>query len=330
MSRSLIPNSTQIPDVILDEWMSELEGAELKVVLYIARRTFGFGKRSDTISVSQMAHGIKTSDGETLDKGTGLSFRGVQEACNYLVECKVLLRRVNERNNMPSAYAINLRWEGELIDRKKWRARNKNAAQNQENTAPEHELEQSTPATVAPPQRLHPRNEQQSTPATVAPTRDSIQETEKRREEPPDTKKCPAPKGPVSKTAVKVDAVKKPSRFVRDHPPSLEEIRDYFETLGRPDLAEGWLDHFLANGWKVSGKSPMEDWKASCRTWKRFDKKREEENKVKAYGNRNEIPSARSVTAAAPLQQSVATRNRLRREAEAEEAAGQACRDGPD
>lgn len=41
------------------------------------------------------------------------------------------------------------------------------------------------------------------------------------------------------------------------------------------------------------------------------------------YGNRNEIPSARSVTAAAPLQQSVATRNRLRREAAAhEEAAG--------
>ncbi len=36
MARALIPNSTQIPDVILDQWMADLSGAELKVVLYTA------------------------------------------------------------------------------------------------------------------------------------------------------------------------------------------------------------------------------------------------------------------------------------------------------
>ncbi len=63
MPRALIPNSTQIPDVILDQWMADLSGAELKVVLYVARRTFGFGKESDNISLSQMAQGITKRDG---------------------------------------------------------------------------------------------------------------------------------------------------------------------------------------------------------------------------------------------------------------------------
>ena len=37
--------------MILDSWMAELSGAEFKVLLYIARRTYGFGKESDSISL---------------------------------------------------------------------------------------------------------------------------------------------------------------------------------------------------------------------------------------------------------------------------------------
>jgi len=33
------------------------------------------------------------------------------------------------------------------------------------------------------------------------------------------------------------------------------------------DIAENWLNHYEANGWKV-GKNAMKDWKASVRTWK--------------------------------------------------------------
>src|SRR6516165_8258963 len=57
MSRLLIPNSTQIPDVILDSWIAELSGGEFKVLLYIARRTYGFGKDRDGISLTQLAQG---------------------------------------------------------------------------------------------------------------------------------------------------------------------------------------------------------------------------------------------------------------------------------
>jgi len=92
MSKLLIPNSTQIPNVILDHWMAVLSGAEFKVVLYIARRTYGFGKESDTISLNQLARGIKKRSGEQLDYGTGLSRSSVKSACTSLVERGILIK----------------------------------------------------------------------------------------------------------------------------------------------------------------------------------------------------------------------------------------------
>jgi hypothetical protein len=52
-----------------------------------------------------------------------------------------------------------------------------------------------------------------------------------------------------------------------------EEVRDYFVQLGDPDPNEAYnfWDHFESNGWLVSGKTPMRDWKASARKWMRSD-----------------------------------------------------------
>jgi hypothetical protein len=55
------PTTTPIPDEVFDELMADLTGAELKVLLYICRRTFGFKKESDTISLHQIAEGIVTA-----------------------------------------------------------------------------------------------------------------------------------------------------------------------------------------------------------------------------------------------------------------------------
>jgi hypothetical protein len=68
-----VPNSTQVPDDLFDKYMAELSGAELKVLLYIIRRTFGFKRQQDAISISQLVKGIIKKNGEVLDKGTGLS-----------------------------------------------------------------------------------------------------------------------------------------------------------------------------------------------------------------------------------------------------------------
>lgn len=86
------PNYTQVPNVFLDELMSELTGSELKVLMYITRRTFGFRKRSDNISLNQIANGIIKKDGTILDKGIGSSIRHVQRVIKGLVDKNIIVK----------------------------------------------------------------------------------------------------------------------------------------------------------------------------------------------------------------------------------------------
>src|SRR5436309_15304390 len=80
------PTYTPVPDELFDELLADLSGAELKVLMYICRRTFGFKKDRDTISISQMTDGIQKKDGEVLDRGTGLSKDSVARAVKSLEE----------------------------------------------------------------------------------------------------------------------------------------------------------------------------------------------------------------------------------------------------
>jgi hypothetical protein len=73
MSGFTKPTTTQTPDALFDYWLTRLTGSELRVLLYAIRRTFGFGKDSDAISLNQFLHGITTQDGRVLDEGTGIS-----------------------------------------------------------------------------------------------------------------------------------------------------------------------------------------------------------------------------------------------------------------
>ena len=59
------PNYTQIPNRLFDELLPLMGAAELKVTLAICRKTFGWHKKRDRISISQ------------LEKLTGLSHQGV-------------------------------------------------------------------------------------------------------------------------------------------------------------------------------------------------------------------------------------------------------------
>jgi hypothetical protein len=94
-----VPNSTQVPDTLFDDLMADLSGAELKVVLYIIRRTFGFKRQSDTIPINQMLHGITKKNGEVLDRGTGLAKPTLLRAIRSLTEQAIILpaRQFDER-----------------------------------------------------------------------------------------------------------------------------------------------------------------------------------------------------------------------------------------
>jgi phage replication O-like protein O len=106
------PNTTQIPNELFDSLMPSLSGGELKVLLYVCRRTFGFRKDSDSISLTQIAHGITTKAGRVLDQGTGLSKRQVQRALRVLENRKVILveRKVDETGlHEINTYRLNVR-----------------------------------------------------------------------------------------------------------------------------------------------------------------------------------------------------------------------------
>ncbi|MBN1312867.1 MAG: hypothetical protein JXB30_15745 [Anaerolineae bacterium] len=80
------PTTTPTPDELFDVWLPQLSGSELKVLLYIVRRTLGFKKDADTISISQICNGITTRDGRVLDQGTGLSRNTAIQAIKGLTE----------------------------------------------------------------------------------------------------------------------------------------------------------------------------------------------------------------------------------------------------
>lgn len=88
------PNYTPVPDELFDEQLPDLSGAELKVLLYIIRRTFGFKKESDNISLNQLLHGITTKENLVLDRGTGLSKKTLLAAIPA-ARCKVLYDLIN-------------------------------------------------------------------------------------------------------------------------------------------------------------------------------------------------------------------------------------------
>src|SRR5262245_17278186 len=105
------PTYTMVPDEVFDELLVELSGAELKVLLYIIRRTFGFKRESDTISLSQMLQGIATRDGRVLDRGVGLSKKTLLEALRHLSARRIILsqrRQSAEKGNEPTAYQLNV------------------------------------------------------------------------------------------------------------------------------------------------------------------------------------------------------------------------------
>ncbi len=105
------PSYTQVPDVVIDMLMADFSGAEFKALIYITRRTFGFKKDSDYISLSQMVNGIKTRDGRIIDRGTGLSMQSVVDALRVLEGIgiiKKIKKRSPERGDETNYYAINL------------------------------------------------------------------------------------------------------------------------------------------------------------------------------------------------------------------------------
>lgn len=73
------PNYTQTPNDFFDEVLPTLKGAEMKVLLVVMRQTFGWQKRWDCISLTQMK------------SKTGLTTSSITSAVKSLTEKKLLI-----------------------------------------------------------------------------------------------------------------------------------------------------------------------------------------------------------------------------------------------
>ncbi len=106
------PTTAPVPDLLLDHIMQDLTESELKVLLYITRRTFGFKKNADNISLKQLVQGIVTKDGRQLDRGSGLTKSTVARALKSLAEKGLITaerRSDHKRGNLPTTYALRMR-----------------------------------------------------------------------------------------------------------------------------------------------------------------------------------------------------------------------------
>jgi len=88
-------NGTQIPDAYFDEVMAPLGPSAFMVLMYVARRTFGFKRHSDQISLDQICDGIVTREGRRLDHGTGLAKSTVVLALDRLVAFGLIRKEKN-------------------------------------------------------------------------------------------------------------------------------------------------------------------------------------------------------------------------------------------
>lgn len=106
------PNGTIVPDDVFDVLAPRLSEAELRVLLYIVRRTFGFGKNADAISLKQLTQGIVARDGRILDHGTGMSRKAVIKGCEGLAQKGIISierRKRPDGNNHVNIYKLRFR-----------------------------------------------------------------------------------------------------------------------------------------------------------------------------------------------------------------------------
>jgi phage replication O-like protein O len=99
MDNNYIPNTSAIPNVLFDYWMNLLSPAEFKVLMCVARKTYGWHKNNDLISIKQ------------IEKMTGLHRSGIIKNVDALVE-RGLLNKVKSKttngDDAPNRYEINV------------------------------------------------------------------------------------------------------------------------------------------------------------------------------------------------------------------------------
>ena len=114
---------SQLPNEWLDEIISQITNiAELKIVLYIYRHTWGYQEKKSNpeepakhdeikhITTDEFRHGRKRKDGSRMDRGTRLSNRSVIDGIRAAVKDGYIIELVDDtdKGRVIKSYALNL------------------------------------------------------------------------------------------------------------------------------------------------------------------------------------------------------------------------------
>lgn len=94
-----IPNTSAIPNILFDYWMNVLTPAEFKVLMCIARKTYGCHKDCELISLKK------------IEKMTGLHKSGIIKNIDRLMDAGLLNKfkpKTSNGDDVPNKYGINV------------------------------------------------------------------------------------------------------------------------------------------------------------------------------------------------------------------------------
>jgi Bacteriophage replication protein O len=101
-SSELIPNSFQVPNLLVDRLLPFLSGPQAKILLLVCRKTFGWGKRVDLISFGQF------------QAEAGVSRSSAYEALETFVRSGLLLKTSRGQHQVNS-WSLNLEADTEAV-----------------------------------------------------------------------------------------------------------------------------------------------------------------------------------------------------------------------
>lgn len=98
LNNDLIPNFTMIPNEFLDNLLPQLSPSAWKILSIISRQTYGWHKKTDMLSHSQ------------LQKKSGMSVNTCKNAIKELIE-KDIIVHIDYEKRKPNEYGLNLRYQ---------------------------------------------------------------------------------------------------------------------------------------------------------------------------------------------------------------------------
>lgn len=103
-------NWSKLPHVLVD-YLRNMTGAELKVVLYVLRHTWGFSEfgKPKRITLDEFSKGRKRKDQSRMNGGTGLSFNAIKDGIQKAVDHGFLIQIPDGRDGARHSYEYQLR-----------------------------------------------------------------------------------------------------------------------------------------------------------------------------------------------------------------------------